>query len=125
MSKLLRSAVALAIPCVTGLAWGAEPWGPQVYSVLGLRAPDGPPVAELVSRFRQALSRQSAAGTTAVVQSEADTRASLGLQSAPTAALITRIVTTGLRDPPDHRNHRDPGTTPMILRRFSARADSA
>ena len=34
-------------------------------------------------------------------------------------------VTTGLRDPPDHRNHRDPGTTPMILRRFSARADSA
>jgi putative transposase len=34
-------------------------------------------------------------------------------------------VPTGVRDPPNHRNHRGPGDHPVISRQFFARADNA
>ncbi len=84
-------AVLLAFSCVSSAARGAEAPAPPTYAVFGLRAPGGPPVTELVSQFRLALSRVTTAGTaggSAAVQPEADTRAGLGLPKAPTGTVL-------------------------------------
>lgn len=91
MNKVLATAVVLGMPWLSGSALGAEP--PKAapsYAVVGFRTPGGPPVAELVSQFREELARRSG-GRASSVQSEAATKASLGLSTAPTAVAIKRI----------------------------------
>jgi hypothetical protein len=84
-------AVAVAAFLAPALARAAESSGPQIVTVLGLRVPDGPPVADLTAQFRKALAQQVAAGADLSVPSEAETRASLGVPTARTSALLDRI----------------------------------
>jgi hypothetical protein len=91
MNKVLATAVVLGMPWLSGSALGAEPPSAAPgYAVVGFRTPGGLPVAELVSQFREELARRSG-GRAASVQSEAATKASLGLSTAPTAVAIKRI----------------------------------
>jgi hypothetical protein len=43
----------------------------------------------------------------------------------PLRRFLAGPVTTGHDGPRNHRNHRGPGTHPVVLRQFFARADSA
>ncbi len=71
--------------------WSAEPAGAQDFTVLGIRTPDGRPTADLTAKLRWALGQQVAGGGRAVVRSEAETKASLGVPVDRTSALIRRI----------------------------------
>jgi hypothetical protein len=87
-SAALAAIAALLLP-VAG--WSAPPAASQVFTVLGLRTPDGRPVADLTERVRKALGQQVAAGADAVIRSEDETKASLGVPVARTQVLIHRI----------------------------------
>ncbi len=89
MNKVLAAAAVLAALSLSGPAAAAEPANPQSFAVLGLRAPGGPSVAELVSQFRKALTQQTAG--VATVQTEAEAKANLSLPSAQPAAAIKTI----------------------------------
>jgi hypothetical protein len=91
MNRLLLFAAMFALTSVSGTAFGAEAPPPQTYAVFGLRAPGAPPVTELVSQFRKALSQVATAGASAAVQSEAETRAGLGFAKISTGTLLTRL----------------------------------